>query len=97
MEWEKKVLGDRKLERGVNFLYFSSPPPPSKMREKLNGALSDACFTCLLLGHVFRPYMVLHKTMQHGSTCSFSSAKELSNVLSIFVWITVFGIYISQV
>jgi hypothetical protein len=24
--------------------------------------------------------MVLHKTMQHGSTCSFNSAKELSNV-----------------
>jgi hypothetical protein len=25
--------------------------------------------------------MVLHKTTQHGSTCLFNSAKELSNVL----------------
>ncbi len=32
---------------------------------------------------VFQPCMVLHKTMQHGSTRSFYSAKELSNVLSI--------------
>ncbi len=27
--------------------------------------------------------MVLHKTIQHGSTCSFYSAKELSSVLLI--------------
>ncbi len=48
MEWEKKVLGDRKLERGVNFLYFSSPPPPSKMREKLNTPM-EHCLTPVLL------------------------------------------------
>jgi hypothetical protein len=28
-----------------------------------------------------QPCMVLHKTTQHGSTCFFNSAKELSNVL----------------
>ncbi len=37
-------------------------------------------FFCLL-AYVFRPCMVLHKTMQHGSTCSLYSAKELSNLL----------------
>jgi hypothetical protein len=28
-----------------------------------------------------KPCMVLHKTTQHGSTCFFNSAKELSNIL----------------
>jgi len=32
-------------------------------------ALSGACFSCLL-AHVFQPCLVLHRTMQHGSTCS---------------------------
>ncbi len=45
-----------------------------------HGALSGTCFPCLLLANVFRPCMVLLKTMQHGSTCFFYSAKELSNV-----------------
>jgi len=29
--------------------------------------------------------MVLHKTLKHGSTCSFYSAKELNFVLLIFL------------
>jgi hypothetical protein len=32
------------------------------------------------LEHVFWPCMVLHKTMMHGSTCSFYSAKELKQM-----------------
>jgi len=39
-------------------------------------------FSCLL-AHVVGPCMVLHKTTQHGSTCFFNYAKELSNVLLI--------------
>ncbi len=40
-------------------------------------ALSGAFFPCLL-ADVFGPSMVLHKTRQHGSICSFHSAKETS-------------------
>lgn len=42
-----------------------------------------ALFFLVFLHMFFSPCMVLHKTMQHGSTCFFYSAKEHSNVLFI--------------
>jgi hypothetical protein len=49
-------------------------PPPHQ-------ALSGACFSCLL-AHDFRPCLVLHRTMQHGSTCSsVQQKKKKKNVL----------------
>jgi hypothetical protein len=53
------------------------PPPPHPHR-----ALPAACFSCLL-AHVFRPCLVLHRTMQHGSTCSSVQQKNMSNVFDL--------------
>ncbi len=68
------IVCPQKLE-GASETLSTLPPPTPPHR-----ALSGTCFPCLL-EHVFRPCMVLHKTMQHGFTCFFNSAIELSYVL----------------
>ncbi len=52
-----------------------------EMLSTLHGALSSACFTCLL-GHVCPPCMVLHKAVWFYMF--FYSAKKLSNDIYIF-------------
>ncbi len=69
-------MAHRALFRGFFFLCSCT----WFLRETLNTphrALSGACFSCLL-AHVSWPCLVLHRTMQHGSTCSSVQQKNVS-------------------
>ncbi len=65
-------------------LYFSNMSQLMLLSETLNTPIEPclALVSCLL-AHVFRPYMVMYKTMQHGSTFLKKFAKEFNNVLLI--------------